>query len=83
MGSREGDGACWCYETNRETDNKGCEDGGTRGRCVMAYIEGKQRGQHTLFPTTLDELIPQDHVCRVIEAFVDRLDMAKLGFCSL
>ena len=46
----------------------------------MAYIEGKQRGQHTLFPTTLDELIPQDHVCRVIEAFVDQLDMAKLGF---
>src|ERR1700751_4036550 len=46
----------------------------------MAYIEGEQRGQHTLFPTTLDELIPQDHMCRVIEAFVGRLDMAKLGF---
>ena len=46
----------------------------------MAYIEGGQRGQHTLFPTTLDELIPQDHVCRVIEAFVGRLDMARLGF---
>src|SRR3974377_751717 len=46
----------------------------------MAYIEGEQRGQHTLFPTTLDDLIPQDHVCRVIEAFAGRLDMAKLGF---
>ena len=46
----------------------------------MAYIEGEHRSQHTLFPTILDELIPQDHVCRVIEAFVDRLDMAKLGF---
>jgi len=46
----------------------------------MAYIEGEQRSQHTLFPTTLDELIPQDHACRVIEAFVGRLDMAKLGF---
>jgi transposase len=46
----------------------------------MAYIEGEPRSQHTLFPTTLDELIPQDHVCRVIEAFVNRLDMAKLGF---
>jgi transposase len=28
----------------------------------------------------LDELIPQDHVCRVVEAFVSRLDMSKLGF---
>jgi transposase len=25
-------------------------------------------------------LIPDDHVCRVIDAFVDRLDMAALGF---
>jgi len=46
----------------------------------LAFIQGEARGQHTLFPTTLDELIPQDHVCRVIEAFVGRLDMAKLGF---
>jgi len=46
----------------------------------MAYIEGEQRGQHSLFPTTLDELISEDHICRVIEAFVGRLDMAKLSF---
>ncbi len=25
----------------------------------MAYVEGEARGQHTLFPTTLDELIPR------------------------
>ena len=46
----------------------------------MAYIEGEQRSQHSLFPATLDGLIPEDHVCSVIEAFVGRLDMAKLGF---
>jgi len=45
----------------------------------MAYIGGEARGQHTLFPTTLDDLIPQDHVCRVIEAFVNRLDVGGLG----
>jgi transposase len=34
----------------------------------------------TMFPVTLEELIPSDHMCRVIEAFVGRLDVAKLGF---
>src|SRR5438132_7550944 len=33
-----------------------------------------------MFPATLDELIPVDHMCRVMEAFVGRLNMAKLGF---
>jgi transposase len=46
----------------------------------MGFIQGEGRTQGTLFPVTLDELIPQDHVCRVIDAFVHRLDMAGLGF---
>ncbi len=46
----------------------------------MAYIRGEAREQTTMFPVTLDELIPADHMCRVIEAFVDRLEMAALGF---
>ena len=46
----------------------------------MGYIRGEAREQTTMFPVTLDELIPADHMCRVIEAFVGRLDMAKLDF---
>jgi len=46
----------------------------------MGFIQGEARGQGTLFPVMLDELIPSDHMCRVIEAFVDGLDMAALGF---
>src|SRR5215831_6078514 len=46
----------------------------------MAYIRGEAREQATMFPLTLDELIPADHMCRVIEAFVERLRIAELGF---
>src|ERR1700685_3380099 len=46
----------------------------------MGYVQGEGRTQATLFPVTLEELIPDDHVCRVIDAFVARLDMAGLGF---
>src|ERR1700738_230657 len=46
----------------------------------MGFIQGEDRGQGTLFPVTLEELIPEDHVCRVIEAFVGRLDLSSLGF---
>lgn len=46
----------------------------------MAYIRGEGRTLGTLFPVTLEELIPADHVCRVIDAFVCRLDFDGLGF---
>ncbi|HWH60676.1 MAG TPA: IS1182 family transposase [Terriglobales bacterium] len=33
-----------------------------------------------MFPVTLDDFIPTDHICRVIDAFVGRLAMSDLGF---
>jgi transposase len=46
----------------------------------MGYIRGEGRSQGTLFPVVLDDLVPVEHVCRVIDAFVDGLAMADLGF---
>ena len=46
----------------------------------MGYIRGESREQTTMFPVTLDELIPADHRCRVIEAFAARLNLGGLGF---
>jgi hypothetical protein len=45
----------------------------------MAYIRGEGRSQGTLFPVVLDDLVPADHVCRVMDAFVGGLAMAELG----
>jgi len=42
----------------------------------MGFVQGEGRKQGTLFPGCLEELIPDDHVRRVIDVFVDRLDMA-------
>ncbi len=46
----------------------------------MGFIQGEGRTQGRLFPATCDEPIPEVHVGRVIDAFVDRLDMAGLEF---
>lgn len=46
----------------------------------MAYIEGEGRNQGTLFPVVLDDLVPADHMCRVVDAFVSQLEMEKLSF---
>jgi transposase len=46
----------------------------------MAYIQGEGRSQGSLFPVVLDDLIPVDHMCRVIDAFVARLSLSELGF---
>lgn len=46
----------------------------------MGYIVGEGRSQGSLFPIALDDLVPADHVSRVIDAFVGSLDIAALGF---
>ena len=46
----------------------------------MPYIQGEGRSQGTLFPVTLDDRVPVDHMCRVIDAFVGQLNMDQLGF---
>jgi transposase len=48
---------------------------------LMGYnIQGEGRNQATLFPMVLDDFVPADHVCRVIDAFVEMLVMSELGF---
>ena len=46
----------------------------------MQYIHGEARNQGSLFPVSLEELVPDDHLVRVIEAYVGRLDLGVMGF---
>lgn len=39
----------------------------------MVYIKS-YRGQNWLFPPNLEDLIPEDHICYIVESFVDSLD---------
>jgi hypothetical protein len=40
-------------------------------------VEG---GQSTLFPECLDDWIDEDNPVRVIDVFIDELDLGELGF---
>jgi hypothetical protein len=46
----------------------------------MGYIQGEGRNQGTLFPVVLDDFVPANHMCRMIDAFVETLVMSELGF---
>ena len=50
---------------------------------MKRFVEGVDRGQSTLFPECLDDWIGEDNPVRVIDVFVDELDLAALGFSGV
>ena len=46
----------------------------------MKYVEGQDREQITLLPDCVEDYIGEDNSVRVIDAFVNSLDMEALGF---
>jgi transposase len=47
---------------------------------MKRFVEGADRGQSTLLPECLDDWIDENNPVRVIDAFVDALDLSELGF---
>jgi transposase len=47
---------------------------------MKRFVEGAVRGQSTLLPECLDDWIDENNPVHVIDAFVDALDLAELGF---
>ena len=50
------------------------------GNFMKRFVVGADRGQATLLPECLDDFIDEGNPVRVIDAFVDALDLAELGF---
>jgi hypothetical protein len=49
----------------------------------MDSVPGNGRTQGTLFPIFLEELISDDHICRVINAFADEQDCRAWDLSAL
>src|SRR6266508_2637694 len=47
---------------------------------MRRFVEGVDRGQTTLFPECLEDWIDEGNPVRVIDAFVEKLDLSGLGF---
>jgi transposase len=47
---------------------------------MKRYVEGENRAQSTLFPESLEDYIAEDNPVRVVDVFVDELDLKQLGF---
>ena len=47
---------------------------------MSGFIQGQARTQSTLFPEMLDDFVVGDSTVRVIDLFLDDLNLAGLGF---
>jgi len=50
---------------------------------MKRFVEGASRNQSTLFPESLDDYVGEDNPVRVIDVFVDELDLGSLGFSGV
>ena len=48
---------------------------------MKRFVEGVDRGQSTLFPDRLEDWIGEDNAVRVVDVFVDELDLGWDSNC--
>jgi hypothetical protein len=47
---------------------------------MSGFMEGIDRSQSTFFPPMLEDYVVEDNPVRAVDAFVDGLDLGRLGF---
>lgn len=50
---------------------------------MKRFVEGQDRRQSALLPECLDDFVTDDNPVRVVEAFIDELDLGELGFAGV
>src|SRR5712664_3582573 len=56
---------------------------GFGGLAMHRFIDGEDRKQQTLLPHSLEDYVSEENPVRVIEVFIDELDLAALGFVGM
>jgi transposase len=56
---------------------------GFGGVAMRWFIDGEDRMQQTLLPNSLEDYVSEENPVRVIEAFIEELDLAALGFSGM
>ena len=69
-----------CVKTPRFMRFSRCRFSAAAEGRMKRFVEGTDRGQGTLFPECLEDWIDENNPVRVIDVFVDELDLAELGF---
>ena len=50
---------------------------------MKRFVEGQNRSQLILLPGCLDDYVGEDNPVRIVDAFIDELDLAVLGFAGV
>jgi transposase len=50
---------------------------------MKRFVEGEDRRQSTLLPDCLDDYVTENNPVRVVEVFIDALDLSALGFAGM
>ena len=50
---------------------------------MKRFVEGEDRSQSTLFPERLDDFVGEDNPVRVVDIFVDELNLIDMGFAGV
>ncbi len=50
---------------------------------MKRFVEGEDRGLAYLLPASLDDYVAEDNPVRVVEVFIDELDLGALGFAGV